>query len=104
MTRLKINRYLLIFSLLLLTACSTTQQIPVGEKLYNGAKIKIESTEKISNVKKRFVKNIVKDAIRPDPNKKILGMRLKLGIYKLTGEDPKTKFSKWIQKMGEARY
>lgn len=101
MTRIIINRCLLLFSFLILSACSSNQQIPLGEKLYNGAKIKIESKEKISYAKKQFIKNTAKNAIRPVPNKKILGIRLKLGIYKLGGENPKTKFKKWLQKMGE---
>jgi len=95
-----INKYFLIVICLLLAACSGTKHLPPGEKLYTGAQIKFESTEKIK--KKRFIKTTAEIALRTKPNQYILGMRPKLWMYMTAGKDPKSKFNKWLKKMGEA--
>jgi outer membrane protein insertion porin family len=87
-----------IFILLLLAACSGTRHLPNGEKLYTGAEIKLESAEKINQ---RLIKSTAEGAVRPLPNKKILGMRPKLWLYNLAGQAPKTKLEKWLRKIGE---
>jgi len=97
--RSTLNKYILLLMCLLFEACSGLKHLPKGEKLYTGAEIKIESTEKID---KRSFKNIAKAAVRPLPNKTFLGMRPKLWKFMEAGEDPKTKFKKWLKKRGEA--
>jgi outer membrane protein assembly factor BamA len=82
-----------------LAACSGTKHLPRGEKLYTGGEIKLETTDKIN---KRFIKTIAESAVRPAPNKSYLGMRPKLWMYMAAGENPKTKFNKWLKKTGEA--
>lgn len=84
--------------ILLLAACTGTRHLPKGEKLYTGAEIKLESAEKINQ---RFVKSTVQVAVRPKPNKGYLGIRPKLWKYNLAGENPQTKFEKWLQRTGE---
>jgi outer membrane protein insertion porin family len=84
--------------ILLLAACTGTRHLPNGEKLYTGAEIKLESAEKINQ---RFVKSAVLMAVRPLPNKVYLGIRPKLWKYNLAGENPKSKFNKWLQRTGE---
>jgi outer membrane protein insertion porin family len=84
--------------LLLLAACTGTRHLPKGEKLYTGAEIKLESAEPIN---KRFVKSVVTAAVRPAPNKVYLGIRPKLWKYNLAGENPQSKFNKWLQRTGE---
>ena len=84
---------------LLLAACSGTKYLPKSEKLYTGAIIKLETTDKIH---KHYIKTIAKTAVRPEPNKSYLGIRPKLWLYMATGEDPKTKFGKWLKNRGEA--
>jgi outer membrane protein insertion porin family len=84
--------------ILLLAACTGTRHLPNGEKLYIGAEIKLESAEKIN---KRFVKSVVAASVRPLPNKAYLGMRPKLWKYNIAGENPKSKFNKWLQRTGE---
>lgn len=75
--------------------------MPPGEKLYTGAKIKLEPTDKkIKN--KGFIKNVAEDAVRPKPNQSILGMRPRLIMYMAAGEAPKSRFKKWLKKTGEA--
>ncbi len=93
------NSYFLIFSFLLLAACSGTKHLPPGEKLYTGADSKLESTNNISS---KLVKTTVENSIRPEPNKKFLGMRPKLWMYNYAGETPDTKYKKWLKKRGEA--
>jgi len=99
MTRSILNKYFLILICLLLAACSGTKHLPKGEKLYTGGEIKLETTDKIN---KRFIKTIAESAVRPAPNKSYLGMRPKLWMYMAAGENPKTKFKKWLKKTGEA--
>ncbi len=99
MTRSILNKYFLILICLLLAACSGTKHLPKGEKLYTGGEIKLETTDKIN---KRFIKTIAESAVRPAPNKSYLGIRLKLWMYMAAGENPKTKFKKWLKKTGEA--
>jgi len=84
--------------ILLLAACTGTSHLPNGEKLYTGAEIKLESAEKIN---KRFVKSVVPVAVRPLPNKGYLGIRPKLWKYNMAGENPQSKFKKWLQRTGE---
>ena len=97
-----LNKYLPILFCVLIAACSGTRHLPPGEKLYIGSEIKLESTDIIIKKKKSVIKTTAENAIRPKPNKKFLGMRPKLCIYMIAGENPKSKFKKWLQKSGEA--
>ena len=97
MKRFAQNSYFLIFSFLLLTACSGTKHLPPGDKLYTGAEIKLESANNISS---KLIKTTTENAIRPEPNKKFLGMRPKLWMYMKAGESPNSKFQKWLKKKG----
>jgi outer membrane protein assembly factor BamA len=96
------NIVALIIIFLLIAACSGTKHLPPGEKLYTGAKIKLESNDKISKRKQRFIRNTAGYALRPEPNKKFLGFRPKLWMYNAAGENPESKFKKWLKKKGEA--
>jgi outer membrane protein insertion porin family len=88
-----------IFLSLLLASCSGTRHLPKGEKLYTGTEIKLVSAEKTN---KKLIKAAAKGAVRPLPNKAIFGIRPKLWIYNLAGDESKTKLEKWLQKNGEA--
>lgn len=88
-----------ILFILLMVGCSGTRHLPKGEKLYIGAEIKLESNEKVN---KGYIKGMVSEAIRPVPNKSYFGMRPQLLIYQAGGENPKSKFQKWLQKSGDA--
>jgi outer membrane protein assembly factor BamA len=83
-----------------LAACSGTKHLRPGERLYTGAQIKLESKENIK--KKRFIKTTAEIALHLKPNQCFLGMRPKLWMYMAAGKDPKSKFNKWLKKMGEA--
>ncbi|MFH0894823.1 MAG: hypothetical protein V2A54_10350, partial [Bacteroidota bacterium] len=102
MRRSTLNKYFMFLMCLLLAACTGIKYLPSDDKLYTGAEIKLESVNKIDQKKKRFIKNIAKDAIRPKPNKTYLGMRPKMWMFLKAGADPKTKLNKWLKKTGEA--
>ena len=102
MRRSILNKYFLIFICLLFASCGGTKRLPLGEKLYTGAEIKLESVDKIKKKKKHFIKTTIENSIRPKPNKSFLGMRPKLWIYMEAGDFPKGKFKKWLKKFGEA--
>jgi len=66
-----------------MSACSTTKYLAPGQKLYNGAQIKV--TDK--NTKKSEADAIgdeLQGLLRPLPNAKILGLRFKLWVYDKT--------------------
>lgn len=87
------------FIFLLLAACSGTRHLPNGEKLYTGAEIKLESVGKVNL---RSIKAAAEQAVRPAPNKSYFGIRPKLWMYNIAGDEPKSKLKKWLKKTGEA--
>ena len=93
------NSLILLLGCFLLTACTGTRNLPAGEKLYGGAEIKLETTEKVN---KKFIKTTAETGVRPSRNKVYLGLRPKLWMYNLAGEQPKGKLKKWLKKKGEA--
>jgi outer membrane protein assembly factor BamA len=76
--------------------------LPKGEKLYTGAEINLQSSDQISHRKKKFIKSVAENAVRPKPNKKIVGLHPKLWFYLIAGENPQGKLKKWFKKIGEA--
>ena len=88
-----------LFALLTFAACSGTSHLSKTDKLYTGAKLKIESTEKVNN---RSIKAQTINAMRPKPNSSYLGMRPQLILFNAAGSNPKSKFKKWLKTNGEA--
>jgi outer membrane protein insertion porin family len=101
MKRSTLTRNILVFAVMLTSACSGIQKLPHGDKLYTGAEIKLVSPEPLSKKKKRFIKNSAMNAVRPKPNKAYLGMRPKLWLWEQVGDDPKSKFKKFLKSKGE---
>lgn len=93
------NTSLLILVSLLIASCSGTRHLPEGEKLYTGAEIKLESTEKISN--DGMIEDAAESAVRPLPNKGFFGIRPRLWMNNMAGDEPQTKLEKWFKKKGE---
>lgn len=87
-----------LYFLFLLASCTATHHLPKDEKLYTGAVIKLETKEKVN---KGFVTSVAEAAVRPVLNKSYLGMRPQLLIYQAGGENPTSKFQKWLHKIGE---
>jgi outer membrane protein insertion porin family len=82
----------------ILASCTGTKHLAEGELLYTGADIRLESDE-ILDAKR--IESAAEKAFRPTPNTSILGMRPKLWIYQFAGENPKSKFKKWLKEKGE---
>ena len=73
--------------LLALQSCAVKKYVPDGERLYTGASIEIEPDSTIENESQ--LKSVLKEALRPKPNKKFLGMRPGLHYYyKMQQEKP----------------
>lgn len=93
---------LFILACLVWAACSSTKSLKPGQALYTGAEVKInpDSSGRIDDEKQ--VKNDLESKTRPRPNKSILGVKYKLGIYNLAGEPKKPKgFKNWLRRQGE---
>ena len=87
----------------MVSSCSNTKYLSEGELLYLGAKVKVEDSL-ISKTEKKKLAAELKDLLRPKPNKKIAGLRIKLYLHNLAGKTNKTKgFRHWLRtKAGEA--
>lgn len=87
---------------LLLSACNSTKYVPEGDLLYTGGSVKVEDSL-LSKKERKGLQNVMKDMLRPKPNKKFLGLRPKLFFYNLVSEPKKVKgFKYWLKyKVGE---
>ena len=72
----------------LMNSCSNLKYLPAGEALYTGAKVSVKDTN-ISSKKEKSLQKELQKLTRPVPNKKILGLRLKLFIYNIAGKPKK---------------
>jgi len=81
MTRYK---YALILIAIFLSACSTTKFLAPGEKLYNGAQVKLTADTSTKKSEAGDLKDQMEGLVRPKPNSKILGLRFKLWVYDKT--------------------
>jgi len=69
--------------MILLCGCSTTKYLQPGQKLYDGAQVKI--TDKNTTKKEAGdLQDEMEGLVRPKPNSKVLGLRVKLWIYDKT--------------------
>ncbi|MES2774379.1 MAG: BamA/TamA family outer membrane protein [Bacteroidota bacterium] len=80
---------LFLVSIILLASCSATKNLPPGETLYVGSKIKTEVTDKADKKEVKELEKQLKDLLRPKPNTAILGIRYKLFFYNLIKNPPK---------------
>jgi len=73
---------LLLFILVILSACSATKNLPPNEKLYVGGKIKIDDKSTPAKQKKTLESEL-KGLIVPRPNTSILGFRYEVMFYNI---------------------
>jgi outer membrane protein insertion porin family len=94
---------LLIFTCLIFGACSTTKSLKPGQFLYTGAEIKINPDSDLRIEDQKAVKDGLEASTRPRPNKSLLGIKFKLGLYNLAGQPKKPKggLRNWLRKIGE---
>jgi outer membrane protein insertion porin family len=91
----RLGSYLLLLAAVFFVgSCNTTKYLKTGEQLYTGAKVNVESPDRVNE--KEIRKSLEKVAY-PKPNQKILGIRFKLWFYYKAGVDPKSKFKKWLK-------
>ena len=102
-TKMKIKPiYLLFIAAALFYSCSNTKYLADGEMLYTGGDVTVEDTI-MSKRERKDMEAEMEDLLRPRPNRKILGMRIKLYLYNIAGEPKKDKgFRYWLRnKVGE---
>ena len=94
---------LFLLGCLIFSACSNTRHLKPGQNLYVGAEVNINPDSSVRIDNQKDVKNTLLTKTRPRPNKKILGIRFKLGMYNLAGEPKKPKgIRNWLRnKIGE---
>ncbi|MFL9843382.1 translocation and assembly module lipoprotein TamL [Flavobacterium rhizosphaerae] len=92
----------LIIVLLIAYGCSNTKHLPEGDMLYLGGKVTVEDTL-LSKKERKELEDQMEELLRPKPNRKILGMRIKLAVYNLAGKPKKDHgFKYWLRnKVGE---
>ncbi len=93
-------RYILFISLLLtLFGCSTTRHVPSGEYLLDKISVTLDSS---SNNYPVLTSADLLTYIRQKPNQKIFwSMKLRLGVYNMSGKDSTKWLNRFIRKLGE---
>ena len=99
------NKVLYCLSLIVmvwLAACDNTKHLAPGQDLYIGSNVKIKATPPISKKRKKVLESDMQSLIRPKPNSKILGIRLKLTLYNMV-DTPRGKGLRYLikNKLGE---
>lgn len=79
---MSIRRNISLMAIICLTTvlgCSVKKYIPENEQLYTGSELKLETETKIEDIKE--ISSELNELLRPEPNSKILGMRIGLWAY-----------------------
>ncbi|MHB8206471.1 translocation and assembly module lipoprotein TamL [Mucilaginibacter sp.] len=79
----KLSYISILFIAVFVSACSTTKFLPPGQKLYTGGEVKVVDADMKKSDKKAMTGEL-EGLLRPKPNGKILGLRVKLYIYEKT--------------------
>lgn len=93
---------LLFLTVIAASSCSNCRRLAGNDRLFRGSKIEIRDDEADKKEKKLLKKDLAA-LVRPRPNTKTLGMRLRLRAYMLAGEPKKEKgLRSWLRnKVGE---
>lgn len=75
----------LFVSLILAFSCNNTRYIPDNDALYTGHSVKLKNSTASAKENKAMISGL-QGLIRPKPNSKVLGIRLKLSIYNMGGK------------------
>ena len=86
-----------------LFSCSNLKYLPAGDALYTGAKVTVKDTGRLRPKRRKALQEQMESLVRPKPNSKILGMRLRLTAYNIAGHPKKEKSPRgWLKnKVGE---
>jgi len=87
-------------AMLVFSSCSVKKFIPDDERLYTGASVEIETEAEIQNQKE--LESVLEKVLRPEPNKRFLGMPLGLYFYyKMQKDNPGFINRFFYKRMGE---
>lgn len=91
-----------LFTLVVFAACDNTKHLAPGQNLYIGSDVKVKANPAISKKRQKALESDMSSLIRPKPNSKILGIRLKLTLYNSV-DTPKGKGLRYLikNKLGE---
>lgn len=88
-------RLLLITLGVILTACSSTRHVPEGKYLLDHANITVEGDKAVKS-------NQLEYYLRQIPNHRVLlGWKLQLDTYNMSGRDSTKWYNKWVRKLGQ---
>ena len=98
-SQVKLSRVNIIFTLLILllaSACSSTRHVAENNYLLDKVNIEVnDSTHKVAASQ-------LSTYIRQMPNHKMLwSVKLRLGVYNMSGKDSTKWWNKWVRKLGE---
>ncbi len=96
MKRSSVAYSLVLLGVTLFCSCSIGRFIPEDEILYTGAELKTTSDSKLKDFKN--VENELNDLLQPEPNSKLLGMRLGLFYHYKVAEGSAGFVTKWLNK------
>ncbi len=84
-----------------ISGCSTKKHLPEGESLYDNGEVIINS-DTIPAEYKKIMSTKLEELLMPKTNKKLLGMRIKSGLYYMGGGDSTSNnlVRNWIKKLG----
>ena len=100
---LRVSLCVLVVLAGIFSSCSNIKHLPKGDRLFRGSKVVIKDSESPKKDRK-VLRSDLAGVVRPRPNSKFLGARIKLGIYNFGGGDSsKAKgIRRWLRnKMGE---
>jgi hypothetical protein len=85
----------------LIASCSSTKNLPEGDSLYVKGNVKIAS-DTIPKKDKEKLATYLAESLRPQPNKRVLGMPYKLYFNNMAGDTSNSNFIKrFLKKIGE---
>src|SRR5690606_27417799 len=92
-----------MIAMAMVASCNSTKYLAEDEKLYNKGHVVIHSEDSIPKERKEAFETHLEEMLRPKPNKKILGMRFKLGLYNMGGgpDSSSGAINRWLRKQGE---
>ena len=89
--------FAIFFALLLLTGCSSTRHVPQNNYLLDKVNIEVNDSDHKVNASE------LSAYIRQMPNHKMLwSIKLRLGVYNMSGQDSTKWWNRWVRKLGEA--
>src|SRR3954467_8996699 len=94
--------FLITGIMLMLVSCDNTKYLPAGTNLFVGSKVNIKADPAIKKKSNKALAGSLQSLVRPKPNSKFLGARLKLSFYNIV-DTPTGKGLRYFikYKMGE---